>query len=143
MPVFGEGDAPQAVARELAGGGCAVYAWARDRAEARRKREGDPGAESAARAFRDVLRAVRESGFSGAYAAFGGDTLACLAQEMGVRWIRPLRQAAPGVVEALAGTDSGAFTLYTKSGNLGPDDVMERLLELCGKEEDEACGTCT
>ena len=74
------------------------------------------------------LAEVAAAAFAGqrdcALAVFGGDTLFALAQALGVAAIEPLGELSPGVVLSRAQGALGGFTLVSKAGGFGGEDVL-------------------
>ncbi|MDR3085537.1 MAG: four-carbon acid sugar kinase family protein [Christensenellaceae bacterium] len=60
----------------------------------------------------------------------GGDTLLAAMRALSCQSLKPLSALAPGVVLCHAQTPSGDLPLLTKSGGLGPEDVVPRAMAL-------------
>lgn len=73
--------------------------------------------------FGELVRALRQNGFSGIFVVSGGDTLGSIVRYVGGHSIEPLREIEPGVVLANILTDTGICQFITKSGGIGSAEV--------------------
>ncbi|MGD8238515.1 MAG: four-carbon acid sugar kinase family protein [Armatimonadota bacterium] len=71
----------------------------------------------------------------GAITAFGGDTAVVLLRALGLTTLRPRRELWPGVIECASRLGGRDMAFITKSGGLGPEDLVPRLSRMYAGRE--------
>ena len=64
----------------------------------------------------------------------GGDTLAGFMEQMQIIRFLPIRELSPGCVLSIAHTETRRFPVISKSGGLGCEDLLPKLLLFLSEE---------
>ncbi len=64
----------------------------------------------------------------------GGDTLAGFMEQMQIIRFLPIRELSPGCVLSIAHTETRRFPVISKSGGLGCEDLLPKLLQFLSEE---------
>ena len=66
----------------------------------------------------------------GLLTVFGGDTLVAIASALGWRGLLPRDEILPGVTISEVAGREGEFTLITKAGGFGPENVLRQVKDV-------------
>lgn len=96
------------------------------------------GRQQVAANMAEIANGLVQKGIKGVYVIIGGDTLEAIMKRVGCKKIIPLKELMPGVVYSKVYSESGELSVISKSGGLGEEDVLVRLL--CKNGAGEADG---